>query len=137
MGANNCQSCYETQGHLWDRFMVSKSEAEISACPQCGSRHVEVTVFEPRNWKMRTKSVAEGPPMEEGQVPVVTVTFEREELYVLPEIAFRYYEAPAIEDISDDIPEELAKDWVEAQSILRSIGRRHCWLVLQPQFTIR
>ena len=42
--------------------------------------------------------------MEEGEVPVVTVTFEREELYVLPEIAFRYYEAPAIEAISDDIP---------------------------------
>ena len=123
MGANNCQDCYETHGHLWDRFTVSKSEAEISACPKCGSRHVEVTVFEPGSWKMRTKSVAEGPPMEEGEVPVVTVTFEREELYVLPEIAFRYYEAPAIEAIADDIPPDLAKDWIEGQLILRSSPR--------------
>ena len=119
MRANNCQDCYKTHGHLWDRFTVSKSEAEISACPKCGSRHVEVTVFEPGTGEMRTKSVAEGPPMEEGQVPVVTVTFEREELYVLPEIAFRYYEAPEIEDISDDIPSDLAKDWIEGQLILR------------------
>ena len=119
MGANNCQDCYETHGHLWDRFTVSKSEAEISACPKCGSRHVEVTVFEPDSRKMRTKSVAEGPPTEEGEVPVVTVTFEREELYVVPEIAFRHYEAPAIKAISDDVPPDLAKDWSEGQLVLR------------------
>ena len=67
MGPNNCQDCYETHGHSWDRFTVSKSEAEISACPKCGSRHVEVTVFEPGSWKMRTKSVLKVHPWKKAK----------------------------------------------------------------------
>ena len=50
---------------------------------------------------------------------MVTITFDREELCVLPEIAFSHYEAPAVKSISDDVPPALAKDYMEGHLVLR------------------
>ena len=66
MADDYCRGCDAKYGHLWDRFSVSRNEVNISACPKCGSRHVEVEVFEPDFRKTRTKTVVESKPPEEG-----------------------------------------------------------------------
>ena len=119
MTDNFCKSCAVKHGHLWERFSVSRNVVHTSACPKCGSRHVEVEVFEPNLREMRTKKVSESQPPEEGEVPVITITFDREELYVFPEIAFSYYKAPAVKSVSDDVPPALAKDYMEGYLVLR------------------
>ena len=111
-----CPSCHIGFNHSWRDFLVSHGEVDISACRVCGFRHVEVTVFDPDH-QTRTVRVAEGKPPE-GEIPVVTVTFDREELCVIPEVTFSHYRAPAIKDIPEAVPSALAKDCREAHMIL-------------------
>ena len=119
-----CPGCNTDFNDDWDDFLFSRNEVNISVCPACGLRHVEVDVYgsHSRYTDYFTKTVAfkETPS---NSTPVVEVTFDCEELYILPKIAFDYYKTPAVKEIPHDVPGDLAKDCMEAHKILRDSPR--------------
>ena len=117
-----CPGCNIDFNDDWDDFLFSRNEVDISTCPACHLRHVEVYVFGPEdkhsNYLTKTISSKETPA---GKTPVVEVTFDCQELYMLPEVAFDYYK-PFV-DIPDSVPGDLARDCREAHSILHDSPR--------------
>ncbi len=119
-----CPSCYTNFNHDWDDFLFSRNEVKISVCPACHLRHVTVYVYGPADrydvYHTQTVAFEETP---EGKTPVVRVTFDCWELYMIPEIAFDNYKTPARKEIPSSVPPDLAKDFGEAHKIVRDSPR--------------
>ena len=117
-----CPGCNIDFNDDWDDFLFSRNEVNISVCPACRLRHVEVYVYGPdsRYTDQFTKSVAFKETLA-GNTPVVEVTFDCQELYVLPKIAFDYYKTS--KEIPASVPGDLTKDCREAHKILRDSPR--------------
>ncbi len=84
-----CPGCETDFNDNWDDFLFSRNEVTISTCPVCHLKHVEVRVLGPENKYSShlTKTICYSKPLV-GKTPVVEVTFDCQELYILPEIAF-------------------------------------------------
>ena len=115
-----CPGCNIDFNDDWDAFLFSRNEVNISTCPACHLRHVEVSVFGPEdkhsNYLTKTISFKK---TQTGNTPVVEVTFDCQDLYMLPKIAFDYYKTPIVKEIPASVPEDLANDCREAHKIFR------------------
>ena len=119
-----CPGCNTDFNDDWDDFLFSRNEVNISICPVCHLRHVEVYVYgaDSRYKDEFTSSVA-FKETSVGNTPIVEVAFDCQELYMLPKIAFDYYKTPVVKGIPASVPEDLAKDCREAHRILTESPR--------------